>query len=160
MAQRKAVPFPLRLGHQPRPRSLGNAVLWGGLLVGGLLLGVLGEGALAQEAPAGHGALPSAPFPASTAEQKALSLQLKNGGALFYGAWWCPACHQQKMLFGAEAVATLPYVECDKTEADHQRCNAADIKAYPTWVLKDKPRLVGVQSLEELKLWLASPANP
>ena len=39
-------------------------------------------------------------------------------------------------------------------------CNAADIKAYPTWVLKDKPRLVGVQSLEELKLWLASPANP
>jgi hypothetical protein len=26
--------------------------------------------------------------------------------------------------------------------------------------LKDKPRLVGVQSLDELKQWLASPASP
>ena len=79
---------------------------------------------------------------------------------MFYGAWWCPACHQQKLLFGAEAVETLPYVECDKTDAGRQRCNAAEIKAYPTWVLKDKPRLVGVQSLDELKQWLASPASP
>lgn len=132
------------------------------------MLGVLGGGpngsagssAHAQGAPPGHEALPSAPFPTSNAEQKALSLQLKAQGALFYGAWWCPACHQQKLLFGAEAVETLPYVECDKTDAGRQRCNAAEIKAYPTWVLKDKPRLVGVQSLDELKQWLSSPASP
>ena len=63
------------------------------------------------------------------------------------------------MLFGEAAVTTLPYVECDKTEPGRQRCNAAEIKAYPTWVMKDKPRLVGVQSLEELKTWLESPVT-
>jgi hypothetical protein len=119
-----------------------------------------GRAAISQEAPAGHGAIPSEALPPSNPEQKALSAELKAKGALFYGAWWCPACHQQKVLFGEAAVATLPYVECDKTEAGRQRCNAAEIKAYPTWVMKDKPRLVGVQSLEELKTWLDSPASP
>ena len=118
-----------------------------------------GVAANAQEAPAGHGAIPAEPLPPSTAEQKALSLELQAKGALFYGAWWCPACHQQKVLFGEAASTTLPYVECDKTKAGHQRCTAAEIKAYPTWVMKDKPRLVGVQSLEELKTWLNSPAT-
>ena len=118
-----------------------------------------GSAATAQEAPTGHGAIPTEAFPPSNPEQKALSLELKAKGALFYGAWWCPACHQQKVLFGEAAVTTLPYVECDKTEAGRQRCNAAEIKAYPTWVMKDKPRLVGVQSLEELKTWLESPAT-
>jgi hypothetical protein len=129
-------------------------------VLSGAPIGSASSSAHAQEAPPGHAALPTAPFPASNAEQKALSLELKAQGALFYGAWWCPACHQQKLLFGAEAVETLPYVECDKTDAGRQRCNAAEIKAYPTWVLKDKPRLVGVQSLDELKQWLASPASP
>ena len=118
-----------------------------------------GAAAIDQEAPAGHGAIPTEPFPPSNPEQKALSLELQAKGALFYGAWWCPACHQQKVLFGEAATATLPYVECDKTEAGRERCNAAEIKAYPTWVMKDKPRLVGVQSLEELKTWLYSPAT-
>jgi hypothetical protein len=115
--------------------------------------------AVAQEAPGGHGAIPTNPLPPSNPGQKALSLELKAKGALFYGAWWCPACHQQKVLFGEAATATLPYVECDKTEAGRQRCNAAEIKAYPTWDIKDKPRLVGVQSLEELKTWLDAPAR-
>jgi hypothetical protein len=50
-------------------------------------------------------------------------------------------------------------VECDKTETGRQSCNAAEIKVYPTWVMKDKPRLVGVQSIEELKTWLDSPGS-
>ena len=118
-----------------------------------------GSAAIAQEAPGGHGAISSDPLPASNPGHKALSLELNAKGALFYGAWWCPACHQQKVLFGEAAVATLPYVECDKTEPGRQRCNAAEIKAYTTWVMKDKPRLVGVQSLEELKTWLESPVT-
>ena len=162
MAQPGKQRFGMRLVGQLGGR-LGRAILWAGLLVGvlsGAPIGSASSSAHAQEAPPGHGELPKAPFPASNAEQKALSLELKAQGALFYGAWWCPACHQQKLLFGAEAVETLPYVECDKTDAGRQRCNAAEIKAYPTWVLKDKPRLVGVQSLDELKQWLASPASP
>ena len=115
--------------------------------------------AITKEAPGRHGSIPTDPIPASNPEQKALSLELQTKGALFYGAWWCPACHQQKVLFGEAAIATLPYVECDKTKAGRQRCKAAGIKAYPTWVMKDKPRLVGVQSLEELKTWLESPVT-
>lgn len=112
---------------------------------------------LAQAAPAGHGALPSGDFPPSKPGQLALSEQLKAKGALFYGAWWCPACHQQKKLFGKEAAAVLPYVECDKTADDRQVCAAAAITAYPTWILKGRPNLVGVQSLEELQAWINTP---
>ncbi|MCP9776110.1 hypothetical protein [Cyanobium sp. WAJ14-Wanaka] len=111
----------------------------------------------AAQAPAGHGAISSKDFPPSTAAQKSLSEQLKAKGALFYGAWWCPACHQQKELFGKEAAAGLPYVECDKTAEGRKACSAAEITAYPTWILKGKPNLVGVQSLEELKAWLETP---
>lgn len=95
----------------------------------------------------------TADLPASNREQLALSRHLKGVGALFYGAWWCPACTRQKALFGQQGAAALPYVECDQVADDRQRCLAAKIEAFPTWVLQGKPRLVGVQSLEELKKW-------
>jgi hypothetical protein len=93
------------------------------------------------------------PLKPSGPEQLALSEHLRRRGAQFYGAWWCPACFQQKNLFGQEAGNRLPYVECDKTDAGRARCQAAAIRAYPTWDLPGKPRLEGVQSLEELKVW-------
>ena len=92
-------------------------------------------------------------LPASTPEQLALSRHLKQVGALFYGAWWCPACTRQKALFGRQASQQLPYVECDRQPGDRDACIAAQIKAFPTWELKGKARLVGVQSLDELKSW-------
>ena len=95
----------------------------------------------------------TAPLPASSPEQLALSRHLKAIGALFYGAWWCPACSRQKALFGEQAAAQLPYVECDKVPGDRERCQAAAVQAFPTWELKGKERLVGVQSIEELKGW-------
>ncbi|MEB3263717.1 MAG: hypothetical protein VKJ66_05015 [Synechococcus sp.] len=88
----------------------------------------------------------------STAEQKALSEHLRAKGAIFYGAWWCPACFKQKNLFGKEAGDRLPYVECDKEEAGRKRCIAAKIRAFPTWELAGK-RLEGVQTIEQLKVW-------
>jgi hypothetical protein len=88
----------------------------------------------------------------SNAEQKALSDHLRAQGAVFYGAWWCPACFQQKNLFGKQAGNTLPYVECDE-DGGRERCQAAKIRAFPTWEMEGKPRLEGVQSLEELKAW-------
>ncbi len=89
----------------------------------------------------------------STPEQKALSEHLRAKGAIFYGAWWCPACFQQKNLFGKEAGNTLPYVECDKSDDGRARCMAAKIRAFPTWELAGKERREGVQTIEELKLW-------
>jgi hypothetical protein len=88
----------------------------------------------------------------STAQQQSLANHLKARGAVFYGAWWCPACTQQKALFGKEAGARLPYVEC--TDASGSTlCTAAGIRAFPTWDMPGKPRLVGVQSMEELARW-------
>lgn len=113
----------------------------------------LGSVTTASRAEGPHAAPTATELPASDEAQRALSRHLKASGALFYGAWWCPACARQKALFGREAVLELPYVECDKVPDDRDRCNAAKIEAFPTWVLKGKPRLVGVQSLDELRSW-------
>ena len=102
---------------------------------------------------------------ASTPEQKELSAHLRANGAVFYGAWWCPACFQQKNLFGKEGGNSLPYVECDKTDDGRSRCMAAQIRAFPTWDLAGKERREGVQTIEELKVWsgftgAAKPSHP
>lgn len=95
---------------------------------------------------------------ASGPEQLALSDHLRSKGALFYGAWWCPACFKQKNLFGKEAGNRLPYVECEKTQSDRERCLAVGIRAYPTWILGNQ-RIEGVQTIEELKQWSGFPSS-
>ena len=85
-----------------------------------------------------------------------LSQHLKAMGAKFYGAWTCPACFKQMNLFGKQAGAEVTYVECRKPKQlpeQAEACNAAEIRAYPTWVLPDGRRKVGVQSLEALSRW-------
>lgn len=122
------------------------------LLAGALTLAVLGAASSrADSAPASTATLGEAIAP-SNAEQKALGAHLRRQGAVFYGAWWCPACFKQKNLFGQQAGNALPYVECDKTDAGRERCSAAGIRAYPTWDLNGQRR-EGLQSLEELKTW-------
>jgi hypothetical protein len=66
---------------------------------------------------------------------------IKDSGAKYYGAFWCPHCQKQSALFGS-AKKFLPYVECsnpDKTQT--QACIDAKIDSYPTWELKDGTRL-------------------
>ena len=85
-----------------------------------------------------------------------LTQHLKAMGAKFYGAWTCPACFNQMNLFGKQAGAEVPYVECRKPEAlpeQAEACREAGIRAYPTWVLSDGQRREGVQSLEALSSW-------
>jgi hypothetical protein len=84
--------------------------------------------------------------------QIGLGEHLRKQGYLFYGAWWCPACFRQKSLFGQQAGNRLPYVECDRSDEGRQRCDAAGIRAYPTWV-KGAERREGLLSLEELARW-------
>ena len=141
-------PFPLRSPRRPSATVLllcGLSALAGGLLsfsppahggqAGGSTTPTLGE-ALAP----------------SSGDQLALTEHLRRIGAVFYGAWWCPACFRQKSLFGQQAGNRLPCVECDKTSEGRERCQAAGIKAYPTWVLGTS-RVEGVQTIEELKRW-------
>ncbi len=111
-----------------------------------------GSGAVGQEAV-------DDPFGPSSPRQLAVSRQLSKRGAVFYGAWWCPACTAQKSLFGREGAALLPYVECDRDETGRQRCLAAKVRAFPTWDLNGQ-RLEGVRSVEELSQWSNSAPAP
>jgi len=59
---------------------------------------------------------------------------LKDKGASFYGAFWCPHCQAQKAQFG-KASSKLPYIECSMPDGQKQTqaCIDAGIKTYPTW---------------------------
>ncbi len=59
---------------------------------------------------------------------------LKDKGATFYGAFWCPHCQAQKKLFG-RSVSKLPYVECSLPSGSGQTqlCIDKKIESYPTW---------------------------
>lgn len=87
---------------------------------------------------------------------------LKTRGAVFYGAFWCPHCANQKKEFG-NAVDLLPYVECSTPDGNTQTqvCIDNGIKGYPTWVFPDGLRLSGEQSLQTLadKSGCALPKN-
>ena len=96
------------------------------------------------------------PLRNSSPQALELTQHLKAIEAEFYSAWTCTACFKQMNLFGKQAKADLTYVECRKPKQLPEQadaCKAAEIRAYPTWVLPDERRKVGVQSLEVLSSW-------
>lgn len=95
----------------------------------------------------------------STPYQIALAEHLRLKGAIFYGAWWCPHCFHQKNLFGTEGARILPYIECDKEDQGRQKCVAAKVRAYPTWVLGGERR-EGMLTLAELSAWSGFRGSP
>ena len=70
-----------------------------------------------------------------------------------FGAYWCPHCHDQKQLFGQQAVQELIYVECapDGRNAEPSVCQAQgdNLTGYPTWEINGE-FYSGTQSLEQL----------
>jgi thiol-disulfide isomerase/thioredoxin len=76
---------------------------------------------------------------------------LKDAGATFYGAFWCPHCQAQKKAFGKSA-KLLPYVECSTADGNGQTqiCLDKNITGYPTWEFADGSRLSGEVPLEQL----------
>ena len=75
---------------------------------------------------------------------------LSERGVIFYGAFWCPACAQQKTMFGS-AAKKLPYTECslpDRTQND--LCTEAEIANYPVWEFDGNYRCGGITSPEVL----------
>ena len=76
---------------------------------------------------------------------------LKDKGAVFYGAFWCPHCQATKKLFGSSQ-KLLPYVECSTTDASAQTqiCIDKNIKSYPTWEFADGSHLNGEVTLQQL----------
>jgi uncharacterized membrane protein len=84
----------------------------------------------------------------------ALARHLKAVDAKMYGAYWCPHCHDQKELFGQQAAAEIPYIECapDGRNSQTALCQSVEqLKGFPSWEVKGQ-FLSGAQSLETLAL--------
>ena len=83
---------------------------------------------------------------------------IKESGATFFGAFWCPHCQEQKSLFGKSAIK-LPYVECSTIDGKNRLAVCADkkIETYPTWELKDGTRKTGTFSLTQLSDFTGCP---
>jgi hypothetical protein len=76
---------------------------------------------------------------------------IANTSTTFYGAFWCPHCHNQKGEFGS-AAQYLPYVECSLPDqsGQTQACIDKGIQTYPTWYFPDGSSTTGEMSLETL----------
>jgi len=117
-------------------------------IIGGVVVLLLAVGivlfALSSDAPKGG------VIDMNTVEAR-LAQCLKDQGAIFYGAFWCPHCANQKDLFGA-AEDLLPYVECSTPDgnAQLQICKDKGVQSYPTWEFADGSRLTGEQSFATL----------
>lgn len=71
---------------------------------------------------------------------------LSDKQVVMYGAAWCPHCQNEKKLFGS-SFEYVPYVECPDNP---DKCLAAGIRGYPTWVFPDGRKLEGEQGLRKL----------
>lgn len=76
---------------------------------------------------------------------------LNEKGAVFYGAFWCSHCKNQKKMFGSSE-KNLNYVECSTADGRGQLqvCNDKDIRSYPTWEFADGSRETGELSFQKL----------
>jgi hypothetical protein len=83
---------------------------------------------------------------------------IADSGAVFYGAFWCPHCQDQKKEFG-DSKDLLPYVECDANGKDSQAglCKSKGVKSYPTWEFPDGTMKSGVLTFEELSTATSCP---
>ncbi len=76
---------------------------------------------------------------------------LTEKGAVFYGAFWCPHCANQKALFG-KSISKINYVECSTADGKGQLavCKDKGVTNYPTWFFADNSTSTGELSLEFL----------
>lgn len=100
-------------------------------IIGGVVLLIIAAVGISFIAPA-----EPAQTTVPTGKYTAFAQCIKDSGATFFGAWWCPHCKEQKEMFG-DAASLLPYVECSTTDGKGQTLICIDnaIKNYPTWVI-------------------------
>lgn len=87
----------------------------------------------------------------ASANHDELAKCLSANGAVFYGAYWCPHCQDQKKMFGSSA-GLLPYVECAVRGSNDlaERCVKEEIKSFPTWKFASGEVVTGAQPLVKL----------
>lgn len=92
----------------------------------------------------------SNPEPDKVTKYDDFALCIADAGAIFYGAYWCPHCQDQKEMF--EDSSKLPYIECSTLggNGQTQECTDAGITGYPTWRFSDGTEVSGVANFETL----------
>jgi thiol-disulfide isomerase/thioredoxin len=124
------------------------------IAVGAVLFVVSGNGTPNASPSTAAGTSVASTTVLATSDSKVVQLAqcMKESGAVFYGAFWCPHCMRQKELFGEEAMSALAYVECSTSDGKSQTqiCKDKKIESYPTWEFKDGSRVTGEQSLTTL----------
>ncbi len=132
-------------------QDIGQLVFNGGVVGILVLVGTLGVYANVNK-PIANAGLMGMPITttAGTAEIE-LAKHLSQTGAKFYGSFLCGHCHNQKQLFGKEAIQYVPYVECTKPDKRTQTdiCIEQKIQGYPTWKIGGKS-LTGTKPLAKL----------
>jgi len=80
-----------------------------------------------------------------------LAKHLTANNIILYNAYWCPHCHDQKEMFGKDAVKELLLVECaaDGINSQAELCKQKGITGYPSWEIQGEIKS-GVKSLNEL----------
>jgi uncharacterized membrane protein len=88
----------------------------------------------------------------SGAAELELAKHLTAIGAKEFVAWWCPHCHEQKLLLGKEAAAEINQVECDpagKKNPQPKLCQDSGIRGFPSWIIKGQI-YAGIQTPQKL----------
>ena len=86
---------------------------------------------------------------------------LRENNIVMYSAYWCPHCHDQKQLFGKEAVKELKIVECAKDGKNNQYelCQKKGISGFPSWEINGKISS-GTSELNELAIKTGYQGDP
>ena len=113
-------------------------------IIGLLVLGTIGAVLLQSKSS-----------PAAPGKYQAFAQCLKDKGATFYGAFWCPHCQAEEKDFQMsrqqlEAIGL--YTECSTPDANGQTqvCIDKKIQSYPTWIFADGSQLNGEIPLQQL----------
>lgn len=93
--------------------------------------------------------VPARVFEESSPQAVNLAKHLRRTGAVFYGAYWCPHCRNQRRIFGKSALELVPYRECDPRGMGYKAGSCKQVEAYPTWSIGGQ-RVSGELSLAEL----------
>ena len=85
---------------------------------------------------------------------------LREKNIVMYSAYWCPHCHDQKQLFGKEAVKELKVVECAKDGKDnnYKLCQTKGIEGFPSWEINGEI-YSGTRDLNDLAIMTSYQGN-
>jgi len=85
---------------------------------------------------------------------------LRENNIVMYGAYWCPHCHDQKQLFGKEAVKEFKVVECaqDGKDNNYKLCQTKGVEFFPSWEINGEI-YSGTRDLNDLAIMTGYQGN-